>query len=64
MIPASCIHQLVLRPAVLKAIKEGKFHIYAVGHVTGAAKVLLKTPWGMKSRKTASVPRSLSVLRR
>lgn len=46
IIPFSCVHQLVLRPSVIKAVKEGKFHIYVVGHVTGAAKVLLKTPWG------------------
>lgn len=53
VIPASCIHQLVLRPAVLKAIKEGKFHIYAVGHVTSAAKVLLKTPWGDEEQENS-----------
>ncbi len=46
IIPASCIDQLVLRPSVLNAIRDGRFHIYAVAHVTGAAKVLLKTPWG------------------
>lgn len=46
VIPATCVHQLVLRPAIMKAIKDGRFHIYAVGHVTGAARVLLQTPWG------------------
>lgn len=46
IIPCSCVHQLVLRSSVMKAVKDGKFHIYVVGHVTGAAKVLLKTPWG------------------
>ena len=46
IIPETCINQLVLRPSVIKAVKDGQFHIYAVSHVTGAAKVLLKTPWG------------------
>ena len=37
----------------LKAIKENRFHIYAVGHVTGAAKVLLKTQWGEPDDNTS-----------
>ncbi|MDY5323829.1 MAG: Lon protease family protein, partial [Succinivibrio sp.] len=53
IIPASCVNQLVLRPSVLKAIKENRFHIYAVGHVTGAAKVLLKTQWGEPDDNTS-----------
>lgn len=53
IIPASCVNQLVLRPSVLKAIKEHRFHIYAVGHVTGAAKVLLKTQWGEPDDNTS-----------
>ncbi|MCR5537365.1 MAG: hypothetical protein K6F05_08175 [Succinivibrio sp.] len=46
IIPHSCISQLVLRPAVLKAIEQGKFHIYTVNHVKGAVKLLLSAPWG------------------
>lgn len=46
IIPCSCIYQLVLKPSVLEAVKQGRFHIYVVGHVTGASKVLMKTPWG------------------
>ena len=53
IIPASCVNQLVLRPSVLKAIKENRFHIYAVGHVTGATKVLLKTQWGEPDDNTS-----------
>ncbi|SFS50965.1 Lon protease (S16) C-terminal proteolytic domain-containing protein [Succinivibrio dextrinosolvens] len=49
IIPASCVDQLVLRSSVISAVKEGKFHIYVVSHVTGAAKLLLKTPWGDSS---------------
>ena len=46
IIPISCINQLVLRPSVVNAVKKGKFHIYVVGHVTGAAKLLMNTVWG------------------
>ena len=46
IIPISCINQLVLRPSVVNAVKKGKFHIYVVGHVTGAAKLLMNTIWG------------------
>lgn len=53
IIPRSCVNQLVLRPSVLKAIKNGRFHIYAVDHVTGAAKVLLKTHWGEPDDNTS-----------
>ncbi len=49
IIPASCVDQLVLRGSVISAVKEGKFHIYVVSHVTGAAKLLLKAPWGDSS---------------
>jgi len=46
IIPASCVPQLVLKPAVVKAIAQGKFHIYAVAHVTGAMKLLTSCDWG------------------
>ena len=46
IIPKSCVHQLMLRPSVIRAIKEGRFHIYTVSHVTGATKLLLSLPWG------------------
>ncbi len=51
IIPASCVDQLVLRGSVISAVREGKFHIYVVSHVTGAAKLLLKTPWGDSQTK-------------
>ncbi|MGN0915312.1 MAG: S16 family serine protease [Succinivibrio sp.] len=46
IIPYSCINQLVLRPSVINAVKNGKFHIYVVSHVTGAARLLMNTRWG------------------
>jgi hypothetical protein len=46
VIPLSCVPQLMLRPAVAKAVREGKFHIYTVTHVTGAMRILTGTEWG------------------
>lgn len=46
IIPASCVHQLVLRPSVVQAVKEGKFHIFTVTHVTQAMKLLTTLDWG------------------
>lgn len=46
IIPSSCVNQLVLRPSVIKAVKEGKFHIFTVSHVTEAVKMLTTLDWG------------------
>lgn len=46
IIPSSCVNQLVLRPAVIKAVAEGKFHIFTVSHVTEAVKMLTTINWG------------------
>lgn len=51
IIPESCVHQLVLRPAVSAAIKAGKFHIYTVKHVTQAIKILTTVDWGDKEQE-------------
>ena len=46
IIPRSCVYSLVLRPAVLKAVAAGRFHIYTVTHVTDALELLTGIPWG------------------
>lgn len=46
IIPSSCVNQLVLRPAVVKAVADGKFHIFTVSHVTEAVKLLTTLDWG------------------
>ncbi len=46
IIPRSCVYSLVLRPAVLKAVAAGRFHIYTVTHVTHALELLTGIPWG------------------
>ncbi len=51
IIPNSCVNQLVLRPAVLKAMAEGKFHIYTVNHVRGAVRILTGYEWGDETKE-------------
>ncbi len=46
IIPSSCVEQLVLRPAVVNAVRAGKFHIFTVNHVTEAMKLLTTLDWG------------------
>lgn len=46
IIPKSCVNQLVLRPAVVKAVAERKFFIFTVDHVTEAVKLLTALDWG------------------
>ena len=51
IIPHSCVEQLVLRPAVIKAVEAGKFHIFTVSHVTEAVKLLTTLDWGDSDTK-------------
>ncbi len=51
VIPESCVNQLVLRPAVVKAVQDGRFHIYTVTHVTDAIKLLTTLPWGSREEE-------------
>ncbi len=51
VIPESCINQLVLRPSVQRAIRDGRFHIYTVNHVTQAIRLLTTIPWGSRDEE-------------
>lgn len=62
IIPASCVQQLVLRPAVVRAVKAGRFHIYTVNHVTEAVKLLTTVDWGDASREGSVVNRIVNRL--
>ena len=46
IIPHSCADALVLRPQIITAIEQGKFHIYAVRHVKGALRLFTGAKWG------------------
>ncbi len=55
LIPKANLKNLMLRPEVTKAVKEGKFHIYAVGTVDEGIEVLTGVPAG-KLRKDGKYP--------
>lgn len=46
IIPEVCAPQLVLRPAVLNAVRNGNFHIYTVRTVASALSLLTGCDWG------------------
>lgn len=48
LIPTSCIAHLVLREDVGRAIREGRFHLFAVDHVTQGIEVLTGVPAGAR----------------
>jgi len=48
LIPGSCVSHLVLRDDVALAIREGKFHLFAVDHVTQGIEVLTGIPAGKR----------------
>ncbi len=49
MIPQSNLRNLMLRSDVVEAVKDGKFHIYAVGTVDEGIEVLTGRPAGMRN---------------
>ncbi len=48
MIPVSCVSHLVLREDVTEAIRTGRFHLFAVDHVTQGIEVLTGIPAGKR----------------
>lgn len=46
IIPQACVNQLVLRPSIIAAVRDGRFHIYTVSHVKEAIKLLTTVDWG------------------
>ncbi len=55
VIPKANLRNLMLRPEVVEAVKEGKFHIYAVSTVGEGIEVLTGIPAG-KQRKDGKYP--------
>jgi len=48
MIPASNVKDLMLRKDVVAAVEEGRFHVYAVGHIDQGIEILTGVPAGEK----------------
>jgi len=51
MIPTSNLRNLMLRPDVVEAVKEGQFHIYAVGTINEGMEVLTGIPAGERDAR-------------
>ncbi len=49
IIPRSNIHNLMLRPDIVKAVEKGEFHIWAIEHVTEAIELFTGRPSGEMS---------------
>jgi lon-related putative ATP-dependent protease len=51
IIPRSNIHNLMLRKDIIHAVEKGKFHIYAIDHVSDALELLTGLPAGKLDSK-------------
>ncbi len=51
IVPATNVHNLMLKEEVVEACAQGKFHIYAVSKVSDAVQLLLGKPMGVMSKK-------------
>ena len=49
VIPRSNMHNLMLRPDIVKAVEKGEFHIWAIDHVTEAIELFTGKPAGTPS---------------
>ncbi len=60
LVPEANVDQLVLRPDVVRAIEEGRFHVYSAARIEDAIELLLGVPAGFpttnvtKSRRTSA----------
>jgi predicted ATP-dependent protease len=48
MIPSQNVKNLMLRPDVVEAIRQGKFHIYAIQSIDQGIEILTGSPAGEK----------------
>jgi lon-related putative ATP-dependent protease len=51
IIPRSNMHNLMLRPDIVKAVEKGEFHIWAIDHVTEAIELFTGKPAGQPSEE-------------
>ncbi len=50
LIPRQNVKDLMLRHDVVKAVEEGKFHVYAIGTIDEGIEILTGTPAGVRGR--------------
>ena len=58
VIPAANVEDLMLKEAVVDAVKAGKFTVWAIGHVTEGVPLLFGLPAGTRDRKKQWPPKS------
>lgn len=59
LIPRANLRNLMLRPDVVEAVEQGKFHIYAVGTIDEGIEVLTGVPAGEKDAEGRFPPSSI-----
>lgn len=59
IIPVSNIHNLMLRPDIVEAVKKGRFNIWAISHVNEAIELLTGIEAGTADKKGVYNPKSL-----
>jgi lon-related putative ATP-dependent protease len=60
IIPKANVQDLMLRPEVVEAVQEGKFHVWAVGHVNEALEILTGLPAGRRLPEGGFEPDSIN----
>lgn len=50
IIPHQNVKNLMLKEEVVKAVEDGKFHIYAIDHIDQGIELLMKTPAGERQK--------------
>ncbi len=60
MIPRQNVKNLMLKQGVIDAVKEGTFHIYAIGHVEEGIEILTGIPAGIKDEKGVYPPGTIN----
>lgn len=59
IIPVSNIHNLMLRPDIVEAVRKGRFNIWAISHVNEAIELLTGIEVGKADKKGVYNPKSL-----
>ncbi len=62
LIPRRNLHHLMLKPAVVKAVAQGQFHIYTADRASEGAALLMNTPFGQTQTPGETDPRSILAL--
>lgn len=62
IIPQANVQQLMLKPEIVEAVRQGKFHVWAVRHVDEAMEILTGLPAGQRQPDGSFPPGSINAL--